>query len=160
MTDESRSGDTCHSWIGEMTDRIPWDDYFMSLAKTAATRSACLSRKVGAILVRDHRIIAMGYNGTPSGIPECKKCERPESGKELLDCRACHAEENAIMQCALYGPSTIGADLYSTTQPCFHCAKLIIQARIRSVYYLESYPDYRGTKMLKEANIPVIQWSA
>jgi dCMP deaminase len=141
-----------------MTDRITWDDYFMSLAKTSTTRSACLSRKVGAILVRDHRIIAIGYNGTPCGIPECQKCERLESGKELQDCRAIHAEENAILQCALYGSSTIGADLYSTLQPCFHCAKLIIQARIKAVYCLESYPDSRGIESLKEANIPVTQW--
>jgi dCMP deaminase len=143
-----------------MTDRIPWDDYFMELSKVAATRSACLSRKVGAILVRDHRVISMGYNGAPSGIPECRQCERLESGKELMDCRAIHAEENAILQCALYGPSTIGAVMYSTLQPCFHCAKLIIQARIMRVYYLEPYPDSRGLELLTEAKIPVIQCGA
>jgi dCMP deaminase len=135
-------------------------EYYLNLAQMAATRSPCLRRKVGAVLVRDKRIIATGYNGTASGLPHCTACKREISGQDLHDCHAIHAEENAILQCALYGPSTIGAILYCTLQPCYHCAKLIIQAKIKEVAYIESYPDERGIALLEEAGIDVFQWEA
>lgn len=137
--------------------QAPWE-YYLNLAQMAATRSQCLSRRVGAILVKDGRIIATGYNGTPSGMHECKTCNRSESGKGLHDCHAIHAEENALLQCALYGPSTIGAELYCTLRPCYHCAKLIIQAKIASVTYIDSYPDGRGLELLEEAKILISQF--
>ena len=151
------------SWIGATLlypgqRQAPWE-YYLNLAQMVATRSQCLSRRVGAILVKDGRIIATGYNGTPSGIRECETCDRLESGKELIDCHAIHAEENALLQCALYGPSTIGSELYCTLQPCRHCAKLIIQAKIKEVAYIESYPDGTGLDLLADAKIPVFQWS-
>jgi dCMP deaminase len=109
-------------------------------------------------LVRDKRIIATGYNGPASGLPHCQECNREVSGQELQDCHAIHAEENAILQCALYGPSTISASLYCTHAPCYHCAKLIIQAQVAEVAYIESYPDSRGLELLEEANIDIFQW--
>ena len=136
--------------------QAPWE-YFLNMAQMAATRSKCLHRRVGAILVKDNRIIATGYNGTPSGMRECRECDR-EPGKELQDCHAIHAEENALLQCALYGPSTIGASLYCTLQPCYHCAKLIIQAKIAEVVYIDSYLDNRGLELLGEADIVSLQW--
>lgn len=149
------------SWVGPTMlhpgQRQAPREYYLNLAQMAATRSQCLSRRVGAILVKDGRIIATGYNDTPSGMLECKTCDRIESGKELQDCHAIHAEENALLQCALYGPSTIGAELYCTLQPCYHCAKLIIQAKIKEVTYIDSYPDGRGLELLEEAKIPVFQ---
>ena len=132
-----------------------WPDYFLSLAELAASRSHCLHRKVGAILVKDRRVIATGYNGPASGLPHCEQCRRMEPGKELEDCYAVHAEENAIIQVAVHGPSTVGTTLYCTHQPCFHCAKLIIQAKVRNVVYAEPYPDGRGLELLKKAKIEV-----
>ena len=136
--------------------QAPWE-YFLNLAQMAATRSKCLHRRVGAILVKDDRIIATGYNGTPSGMAECRECKRMVPGQELADCHAIHAEENALLQCALYGPSTVGASMYCTLQPCFHCAKLIIQAKVKEVTYIDSYPDNRGLELLQEAKIEVFQ---
>jgi len=136
--------------------QAPWE-YFLNMAQMAATRSKSVHRRVGAILVKDNRIIATGYNGTPSGMRECRECDR-EPGKELQDCHAIHAEENALLQCALYGPSTIGASLYCTLQPCYHCAKLIIQAKIAEVVYIDSYLDNRGLELLGEADIVSLQW--
>jgi dCMP deaminase len=88
---------------------------------------------------------------------DCQECSRLVSGQELADCQAIHAEENAILQAALYGPSTIGAEMYCTLQPCFHCAKLIIQAKIKEVTYIDSYPDARGLELLEEAKVNVFQ---
>lgn len=133
-----------------------WNEYFLSVAAAAATRSHCLHRKVGAVLVKDHRIIATGYNGPATGLQHCASCARTLPGKELDDCRALHAEENAIIQAAVHGPSIAGATLYSTLQPCHHCSKMIIQAGIEQVYYGERYPDGRGLEILKEAGIEVI----
>ena len=132
-----------------------WPDYFLSLAELAASRSHCLHRKVGAILVKDRRVIATGYNGPASGLPHCEQCRRMEPGKELEDCYAVHAEENALIQVAVHGPSTVGTTLYCTHQPCFHCAKLIIQSKVSDIYYREPYPDNRGLELLKKAKIDV-----
>ena len=130
-----------------------WNEYFLSVAAAAATRSHCLHRKIDAVLVKDHRIIATGYNGPASGLSHCSTCDRTLPGKELDDCRALHAEENAIIQ---VGSGATGATLYSTLQPCYHCSKMIIQAGIEQVYYGERYPDGRGLEILKEAGIEVI----
>lgn len=149
-------------WVGA-TDlypgqrQAPWE-YYLNLAQMAATRSPCLHRHVGAILVKDNRIIATGYNGPASGVRHCQTCERVP-GQDLQDCQAIHAEENALLQCALYGPSTIGANLYCTHAPCFHCAKLIKQCKIKDVAYIYDYPDMTGLEYLKTHSIEVYQYN-
>jgi len=135
--------------------QAPWE-YYLNLAQMAATRSPCLKRKVGAVLVRDKRIIATGYNGPASGLPHCSDCKRAIPGQDLHDCQAIHAEANAILWAGI--PLATGASLYCTHLPCFHCAKLIIQAKIKEVSYIHSYPDERGVALLKKAGIEVYQW--
>ena len=111
--------------------RKDWDGYFMDFAILAAARSGCLSRKVGCVIVKDNRIIATGYNAAPVGIQECVdrgSCLRKDSdsGTNLGYCFAVHAEQNALAQCAKYGISCDGANLYVTTQPCSRCSKYTI----------------------------------
>lgn len=159
MTDKPASIE--FAWVGPTClypgqRQAPWE-YYLNLAQMAATRSQCLSRRVGAVLVKDGRIIATGYNGVPSEMRECQTCDRHESGKDLIECHAIHAEENALLQCALYGPSTVGAELYCTVQPCYHCAKLIIQAKIAEVWFIDPYPDTGGLELLEEAGISTFQ---
>jgi len=135
--------------------RDGWPTYFMRLAIAASSRSKCLHRQEGAVLVHGKRVVSTGYNGVPAGILDCEVCYRMTTGQDLQLCRAVHAEENAILGAALYGPSTQGTILYSTLQPCFHCAKLIIQAGIGEVYYLKPYDDIKGLELLELAGIPV-----
>ena len=117
------------------------DRYFLNIAAIVATRSTCLHRKVGAVLVRDNQIIATGYNGAPSGEPHCAEagCSKPEHGIGMERCRAVHAEVNAIIQAAIHGVSTDGATLYCTHSPCAICSKILKNARITSVVYDEEY---------------------
>ncbi|MCK4591664.1 MAG: dCMP deaminase family protein, partial [Candidatus Latescibacteria bacterium] len=123
--------------------------------------STCLRRKVGAIFVRDKRILATGYNGAPKGLKHCGEvgCLRERlkipSGERHELCRGVHAEQNAIVQAATSGVNLEGATLYSTTYPCILCSKLIINARVKKVIYLEGYPDQLATEMLDEAGIVV-----
>jgi dCMP deaminase len=126
-------------------DRPPWDDYFMNIAHAAATRSNCIKRKVGAILVVDRRIVSTGYNGTPRGTRNCNEggCPRCASaapaGERLGECLCSHAEENAITQAAYHGVAVRGATLYSTFCPCLLCSKMIINAGITEVVYAAAY---------------------
>ena len=142
-------------------NRPSWDEYFMRLAYFVSTRSTCLRRKVGAVLVRDRRIISTGYNGAPTGIKHCLEvgCLRERlgipSGEKQEICRGLHAEQNAIIQAARFGVSTVGATLYCTTQPCITCSKMLINAGIVRIVVVERYPDTLAEKMLKEAGIPV-----
>jgi dCMP deaminase len=133
-----------------------WESYFFDMAIASSTRSKCLHRKEGTIIVHGKRITSTGYNGVPHRIDNCVICTR-ETGKDLHICNAVHAEENAILQAALYGPSTINGIMYCTLQPCFHCAKLIIQSRISEVYYIKEYADKKGIELLKLAGIKVVQ---
>ena len=141
--------------------RPSWDEYFMEITKLVATRSTCLRRKVGAIFVRDKRILATGYNGAPKGLRHCEEigCLRERlkipSGERHELCRGVHAEQNAIVQAATSGVNLEGTTLYSTTYPCILCSKLIINARVKKVIYLEGYPDQLATEMLDEAGIVV-----
>ena len=141
--------------------RPTWDDYFMEMAELAATRSTCLRRNVGAVIVKDNRVIATGYNGTPKGITHCSEvgCLRERlgvpSGQRHELCRGLHAEQNAIIQAACTGASVEGATLYCTTQPCAICTKMIINAGIKRIVIKESYPDELGESMLKETDIKV-----
>lgn len=141
--------------------RPSWDEYFMEITKLVATRSTCLRRKVGAIFVRDKRILATGYNGAPKGLRHCEEigCLRERlkipSGERHELCRGVHAEQNAIVQAATSGVNLEGTTLYSTTYPCILCSKLIINARVKKVIYLEGYPDQLAKEMLDEAGIVV-----
>ncbi|MCD6155442.1 MAG: cytidine/deoxycytidylate deaminase family protein [Candidatus Atribacteria bacterium] len=144
------------------TKRPEWDEYFMSIAELVSSRSTCLRRKVGAVLVREKRILATGYNGAPSGIKHCtpKTCLRSKqgvpSGKQQELCRGLHAEQNVIIQAALHGVSTRGATLYCTHKPCILCAKMIINAGIVRIVYRNHYPDPLADEMLQEANIEMV----
>ena len=139
--------------------RPSWDQYFMDIVELVSRRSTCLRRKVGAILVRDKRILATGYNGPPAGIAHCSEtgCLRDKlkvpSGERHELCRGLHAEQNAIIQAALYGVSTKGSTLYCTTHPCIICAKMIINSGIESFVYRESYRDALAVEMLNEAGV-------
>lgn len=128
------------------TTRPSWDKYFMDIAMVVATRSNCIKRKVGAIIVYERRIISTGYNGTPRGVKNCNEggCKRCEefgpSGSSLNECICSHAEENSIVQSAFHGVSVKGSTLYTTYSPCFQCAKMIINAGIKEVVYGDGYP--------------------
>jgi len=147
-----------------MTDTRPsWDEYFMGITEMVAQRSTCLRRKVGAILVRDKRIIATGYNGAPAKVSHCLDigCLREQqgipSGERHELCRGLHAEQNSIIQAALHGFSVEGATLYCTNMPCSICSKMLINARIEKIYYKEGYADNLSSVLLAEAKVPVVQ---
>ena len=139
--------------------RPEWSEYFMGITRMVARRSTCLRRKVGAILVKDKRILATGYNGAPSGLKHCEEvgCLRETSsvpsGHRHELCRALHAEQNAIVQAACHGIPINGATLYCTNKPCVICAKMIINAGILKVYYEEDYDDPLADQMMAEADI-------
>lgn len=141
------------------TIRPSWDQYFMDIVELISRRSTCLRRKVGAILVRDKRILATGYNGPPTGITHCSEvgCLRDRmgvpSGERHELCRGLHAEQNAIIQAALYGVSTKGSTIYCTNHPCIICSKMIINSGIVSFVYAEDYRDELAEEMLAEAGI-------
>ena len=131
--------------------RPSWDEYFMDIAFTVASRSTCDRAHVGAVLVRDRRILATGYNGSPAGLPHCD-----EVGHLMVDghcVRALHAEQNAIIQAALHGISTEGATAYVTHQPCLTCAKMLINAGIHRVVYAGNYPDDNSRRFLAQAGV-------
>ena len=144
--------------------RPSWDDYFMEMTKLTATRSSCLRRHVGAVLVKDTRVIATGYNGAPAGVTHCEVtgCLRQKlnvpSGERHELCRGLHAEQNAIIQAALYGVSTEGATIYCTTKPCSICTKMIINAKISKIVYEEYYNDSLADELLKDTDIRVLQY--
>jgi dCMP deaminase len=131
----------------------------MELARVIARRSTCLRRQVGALLVRDKRILTTGYNGAPTGLPHCEEvgCLREQlgvpSGQRPELCRALHAEQNAIIQAALHGVNTRGSVLYCTNQPCAICAKMLINAGVVRVVYEGDYPDELAREMLAQAGI-------
>ena len=137
------------------------DDYFLNIAEVVATRSTCLRRKIGAVLVKDKRIISTGYNGAPSGAAHCldigciRDRKKIESGTMHEMCRAVHAEQNAVIQAALHGVSTRGATLYCTHQPCVICAKILINAGIVRVVFSRPYPDKNALKYFEEAGVVV-----
>ena len=149
---------------GKRDDYISWDEYFMEIAEIVKTRSTCMRRQIGAVIVKDNRIITTGYNGAPSGCRHCTEigtCYRQEhnipSGERHEMCRALHAEQNAIIQAARIGNTTDGATIYVTNQPCVICAKMCINAGIRRIVYKDSYPDELAVKMLNEAGIELVK---
>lgn len=141
--------------------RPSWDEYFLSIAGLVSKRSTCLRRKVGAILVKDKRILATGYNGAPSGIKHCSEtgCLREKlkvpSGERHELCRGLHAEQNALLQAALHGVSVEDAMMYATNQPCIICAKMLINAGIKEIVITGRYADKMARNFFKEAGIRV-----
>ncbi len=135
----------------------------MGIACLVAKRSTCLRRFVGAVVVKDKRILTTGYNGAPSGIRHCLEvgCLREQmkiaSGERHELCRGIHAEQNAIIQAAFHGVSIKGATLFCTTMPCSICAKMIINAGIKKIYYLTGYADALAQDMLREASVEIIK---
>ncbi len=145
-------------------ERLSWDDYFMEITHLVAKRSTCLRRHVGAVIVRDKRILATGYNGAPRGLPHCSEtgCIREKmgvpSGQRHELCRGLHAEQNAIIQAALFGVSIEGAQIYIVAQPCVVCAKMIINAGIKRVVFENEYADPLAEQMLNDAGIELVRY--
>lgn len=145
-----------------MKSRPTLDEYFMEIAKVVSSRSTCLRQKVGAVVVKDKRILTTGYNGAPSGLPHCDEigCLRDKlgvpSGERQELCRGVHAEQNAIIQAAKFGISVEGSTLYTTHCPCITCAKIIINSGVKKVVYGINYSDKKGIELLKEAGIEVV----
>lgn len=143
-----------------MNDARPgWDSYFMSIADVVSTRSTCLRRSVGAVIVRGRQIVSTGYNGAPKGVPHCEEvgCLRERlsvpAGERHEICRGSHAEINAIAQAAAVGSSTAGGTLYCTHEPCAFCTKALINAGIIRLVFRESYPDELSRALRKEADL-------
>jgi dCMP deaminase len=143
--------------------RPSWDNYFMDITMLVGKRSTCLRRAVGAVIVKDKRILSTGYNGAPTGIRHCLEtgCLREqlniESGQRHELCRGIHAEQNAIIQAAYHGVSVKEASLYCTNLPCSICAKMIINAGIRKIYYQSGYADALSHEMLQEAGVEIVK---
>ena len=144
-----------------------WDKRFIELARTVGNWSSCYqsNRKIGAVIVRDRRILTTGYNGAPAGVPSCVErgeCLRRNlgiaSGTRQELCYALHAEQNALIQAARMGVSVYGATMYVTYSPCIICARLIINAGIVRVIYRYDYPDEFSKEMLKEAGVELIKF--
>lgn len=149
-------------------ERPTWDEYFMLQAELAKLRSNCMTRQVGAVIVRNNRQIATGYNGTPPGVKNCfeggcKRCQlrmegKIESGAALDRCLCNHAEANAIMHCAIMGieAGTKDAILYTTFVPCLECTKMAITIGIKKIICLDTYPE-TDYDLIKEAGVEVIR---
>lgn len=146
-----------------MGSRPGWNEYFSCIARQVATRSTCLRRQVGCVIVLEKRIVATGYNGAPSGMPHCEETgclrerENVPPGERHELCRGLHAEQNAVIQAAMHGTAVRGASLYCTHHPCILCSKMLINAGIARIYYLEGYPDAMARRFLEEAGVESIR---
>ena len=146
-----------------------WDKRFMEMADLVATWASCYqpNRKIGAVIVKNKRVMTTGYNGAPAGIKTCRErgeCLRRKlnipSGQRQELCYAVHAEQNAIIQAARLGISIDGATLYCTHQPCVMCAKIIVNSGITRVVYREGYPDDFAREILQEGGVILEQVDA
>lgn len=138
--------------------RPSWDQYFMSITAQVATRSTCDRAQVGAVIVKERRILTTGYNGSPAGLPHCD-----DIGHLMVDghcVRTLHAEQNAILQAALHGVSVQGGTVYVTHQPCLTCAKMIINAGLLRVVYAGDYPDENARAFLSQAGVALIRYDS
>ena len=144
--------------------RPSWDQYFMDITRVVASRSTCLRRQVGAVIVKDKRLLTSGYNGSPQGLAHCLEvgCLREKlgipSGERHELCRGLHAEQNAIVQAALHGVAIAGATIYCTHQPCAACTKMIINAGIRRVVFEKKYPDELANALMTEAGVEMVEY--
>ena len=157
-----------NKFVSESFTRPDWDEYFMLQAELAKLRSNCIARQVGAVIVRNHRQVATGYNGTPPGIRNCheggcKRCQmrmegKIESGQQLDRCLCNHAEANAIMHCAIMGieAGAVDAVLYTTFVPCLECTKMAITIGIRKFVCLDDYPE-ADFGLLRDAGVELIR---
>jgi len=145
-------------------NRPNWNDYFMEMAELASSRASCLRRKVGAVLVKNKKVLATGYNGAPKEIPHCEVtgCLREEkkvpSGQRHEICRGVHAEQNLVAQAAFHGVETEGSTVYCTHQPCIICTKILINAGIEKIYFKHAYSDPFAEKLLEKSNIDLIKF--
>ena len=150
--------------MSDINKRPEWKEYFIGIARLVSKRSTCTRRKVGAVVVRDKRVLATGYNGAPTGLSHCAEtgCIREKmgvpSGQRHELCRGLHAEQNAIIQAAYHGISINDAILFCTTLPCSICFKMIINAGIKEVVYEEGYPDDLTEAFLKESDIKMTKY--
>ncbi|MDR2075973.1 MAG: cytidine/deoxycytidylate deaminase family protein [Desulfovibrio sp.] len=147
--------------------RLPWPEYFLNITRLVAERSTCRRRKVGALAVKDRRILATGYNGSPRGLRDCLEigsCLRAElgipSGQRHELCRGLHAEQNVIIQAAVHGVSLEGSEIYCTHQPCLICAKMLINCGVQAVRYAAAYPDPLSEEMFAEAGIVLMPFTS
>ena len=144
-----------------MGERPSYDEYFMEMAQVVSKRSTCLRRQVGAILVKDKHILSTGYNGAPKGLKHCSEvgCLRVKlnvpSGKRHELCRGLHAEQNAIIQAAVFGTSIKNSVLYCTNTPCVVCVKMLINAGVNEIVFAGDYPDNLAKTILDESNIKI-----
>ena len=145
--------------MSDINKRPEWKEYFIGIARLVSERSTCTRRKVGAVIVRDKRVLATGYNGAPTGLSHCAEtgCIRAKmgvpSGQRHELCRGLHAEQNAIIQAAYHGISIKGSTLFCTTLPCSICFKMLINAGILEIVYEEGYPDELTEAFLKESDM-------
>jgi dCMP deaminase len=147
--------------------RPTWDEYFMVIANDVAKRSTCVRRRVGALLVKDNRIVATGYNGAPRKLTHCGSsvdgCVRlamnVPSGQRHELCRGVHAEMNAVAQAARHGTSVSGSTLYCTTQPCVQCLKVLINVGVDRIVYDEPYEDPLAAEMVPYTNIAFVEFN-
>jgi dCMP deaminase len=143
--------------------RPDWEEYFMEIARVVATRSSCLRRQVGAVVVKNRQILATGYNGVPRGLAHCDErgCLRDQlgipSGERHELCRGLHAEQNAVIQAAYHGVAINGSEIYATLQPCVSCAKTLVNAGIVAVYFCGVYPDDLSMDVFKEAGTRLVR---
>lgn len=139
--------------------RPSWDEYFMSIAEQVSGRSTCLRRRTGAVLVKEKRILATGYNGVPAGLAHCEAvgCIREQreipSGSHHELCRGIHAEQNAVIQAARHGIPIEGSSVYCTHQPCVLCAKILLNAGVVDIVFRDAYPDSLSEEILAEAGV-------
>ena len=144
-----------------MGERPSYDEYFMEMAHVVSKRSTCLRRRVGAILVKDRHILSTGYNGAPKGLEHCKEvgCLREDinvpSGERHELCRGLHAEQNVIIQAAVFGIPIKDSTLYCTNTPCVVCVKMLINAGVKEIIYSGDYPDDLAKKMIVESKIKI-----
>lgn len=142
-----------------MKERIDWHDYFLLMADVVAMRSTCVRRQYGAVLVKDNRVIATGYNGTTRQQEHCTNigCLRDElkiaSGKQHEKCRAVHAEQNAIVQAAFFGINCDGAVLYCQGTPCLICMKMLANLGVKRIYYWQEYTDADAIEFANKCGI-------
>ena len=149
--------------MAQVQERPSWEAYFMDITRLVSKRSTCLRRSVGAVIVKDKRILSTGYNGAPMGTRHCldigclREAKGINSGERHELCRGIHAEQNAIIQAAYHGVSIKGAVLFCTNLPCIICAKMIINAGIHTIIYEAGYADALSKDMLAESNVDLIQ---
>jgi dCMP deaminase len=140
--------------MAEKSDRPTWNEYFLAIANEVAKRSTCERAQVGAVIVKEKRILTTGYNGSPRGLPHCSEVGCLMENGHCI--RTLHAEQNAIIQAALHGVITEGATIYVTHQPCFICAKTIINAGIAEIVYDREYKDDRSLDFLEQAGVKLV----